>query len=296
MSDGIALAIQPDVLARAIWQVSHLIMQSRVTVETHWEHSVVTLNVTGLPEPREEILAALGQPEPHDWTGETGQRYREWTGHMLTMHVLVTETLPPGGDPGTPVSPASDPAGGIVPSPSPVPSCVGAVEGFEGECGEPGPHGPHRLGDDPGPIAGGPGERRMRIVPVILPALPGKTPPAGMEYAAPDAWTDPDTAAIWRHYVTAVCMKDFDGQKCTTLAMALDAVDKWPGRRLLTRAQADNIALMMVEPPEVHPRSRLTPLVELFKRWGTPRSNPSTEEIAAILRGGTDHLPRKARA
>lgn len=203
--------------ARGLWDVSAMMMAGRVTVDTDWQdrnRRVVMVDVTGYPVTRAELIAALGSPEPEDWAGETGARYRDWRGTLLTMRVVVTEQT---------IRPASDPAGEIVPGPAPVPSCPGADEHTEGPCGEPGPHAAHELG-----------------------AMPATTVPGTAE-----AWAEPGTRAAWRVYTAGRCRAALRGQTFPNLARALAAVDRWAGRGTMLEPDVQAIAAELVATPSL---------------------------------------------
>lgn len=208
---------------------------------------VVQIDMTNRPEDRDELVAALGGPAPFDWQGQsTGRRYREWRGVLLTMPVLVWENL-------TPAPPASDPASDVVPSPSPVPSCSGAPADSEAACGEPGPHGPHPLGD----------AAPEEDTPVVIrPAAPGEdSPDPELVPADAEHWADPATAAAWRAYARARARAAFVNLRFPTPTAAVLALDKWPGRTMLTDGDVAQLASELLAIPPAPERVRPRPYV-----------------------------------
>lgn len=267
MTDRTVLALRPDVLARALWNVSDLMLAQRVDFDGDFSRGVtdsraaVVVRVTGYPVERDELIAALGDPEPYDWTGESGRRHRDWRGELLTMHLIVTETLPEPSAVVEPEPPASDPAGDVeqrpeeefVPSPSPVPSCPGVLADAEARCGEPGPHGAHPLGDEPPAV-------------VIRPASPDDAAAAiaaGLVPAGAEHYTDPATAAAWHRYAIGRARSAFKGDTFTTPAAAMRALDAWAGRRMLNEGDVAQLAGELLAIPPVPARSWPRPYV----RW-----------------------------
>lgn len=305
MNDRIALAIRTDELARGLWRVSLLMSEGKVTIDGEvWGGPRVVVDCTGCPEHRDEILTALGDPEPIDWAGQDGRRFRDWRGELLTMPVLLTELLPPGGDPSAePEPPAIDPAGvagpaidddptrEIVPRPSPVPQCLGAPSGFEGGCGEPGPHGPHEIGVDPPAVTADTdagllleaalGRLAVEPRPIVVPFEEGVPPLAGLERADSRSWADPTTAQSWRNYAEALASHDLIGQTFANPMAALQAVDAWPGRHMLTETGAERVAAELVAAPHLIPDA--TPITD---RVRTGRGRLGAKWLRLATRGG----------
>lgn len=305
--------IRSDVLSRALWSLSDLASVSRVSlVDVFTEHSIaptvlVRVDVTGYPDDRDDLLAALPNARPEDWSGTHGH-YREWLGTLLTMNIAVQETLPGPSAPSEPVPPASDPAGdapirvgehayAIVPTPSPVPACHGAPTGFEADCGEPGPHGPHPLGDEPSPYRGAtdvehdddgcttcrgdePGPVESVVLRTASPADEQYAEAAGLVPADAENWADPKTAGAWRTYAIGRARVAFLGQSFTNPTAARAALDGWRGRVMLTDGDVAMLAGELVAPPEPRQVGRSRP----FLGWIT-RSRPGRagrhEHVAA---------------
>lgn len=282
MTDRIALAIRTDELARGLWRVSLLMSEGKVDIDDGaWGAPRVLVDCTGYPEHRAEILTALGDPPAADWEGDEGRRYRDWHGLLLTMPVTLTEQLPPPGAPNVePEPPAIDPAGvamldddptgPIVPRPSPVPQCLGAPSGFEGGCGEPGPHGPHEIGVDPPAVTADTdagllleaaiGRLSVEPRPIVVPFEEGVPPLVGLERADSRSWADPTTARSWRNYAEALASHELTGQTFANPMAALQAVDAWPGRHMLTETGAERVAAQLVAAPHVPAVGVATPI------------------------------------
>lgn len=292
VSDRTALTLHPDDYASALQTLSDLILSDRVEIIPDWDSPSrpaiidrVRIDVTACPTERDELLALIGNPVPREWASNDGTRqHRDWRGEILTMAVMITETL---GEPTAEVDPeptSSDPDGDaqpadpIVPTPSPVPSCEGAPANFEGDCGEPGPHGPHALGDEP-PVTS--------AAIVLRPATPTEAAwleRIGLVQADASHYADPATAEAWRRYAMARARYEFEDRTFTTPTAALAALDAWPGREMLTEGDVSQLAGEMLAIPPAPERSRPRPYV----RWPWSRTNPrgprpvaETEHIAA---------------
>lgn len=136
-----------DLVVQALHVLAHLFSIGRVTLTNVWsdtgsgpgatqERMIVRADVTGLTAERGTLLAGLApMTEPSDWTGQHGA-YREWSGDLLTMRVVVSMRL----DPEEP--PAAEPAS----APIADPVCLGAPAHSDAACGWPGPHGEHPIG------------------------------------------------------------------------------------------------------------------------------------------------------
>lgn len=150
-------------LARALWNISNLLLRSRLTLAIETDQAadqrlggvvgypppttLVCVDATACPVERDELVAAMGEPAPFEWH-EDERTFRGWRGEVLTMQVLVQETLPgSGGYPLAPMPPARDPAGDQA-EPGPL-TCLGAPGGFIADCNLPGPHGPHSMEEAP---------------------------------------------------------------------------------------------------------------------------------------------------
>jgi hypothetical protein len=167
VTDRTVLELHPELIAYAFGLVAEMVLANRAYVASQFINEadrfadVLRIDVTGLPSVRDTLVAAIGDPAPHDWKGSDSDRWhRDWDGMLLNMRLTPTERLPEPGAALEPAPPASDPAGDVVPSPSPVPACRGAMAGYEAECGESGPHGWHPLGDEPPPLAEQPARSR----------------------------------------------------------------------------------------------------------------------------------------
>jgi hypothetical protein len=293
------------IIANALDKLSNLMQCDRVVIGPEYDTALsatidaVRVNVTGCPFDRDVLISALGDPNPFDWETSVGDWFRDWRGVLLTMPVVVYEQLPPPSAVVEAEPPARDPAGDIgivegntadeqrdnaaarydadeaefVPSPSPVPTCLGARGGFEADCGEPGPHGAHPLGDEP------PFEVVIATIDgptvVVRPSAPmdeGWAEGAGLEPADAQHWADPKTAEAWRRYAVARARVAFNGQRFTTPTAAVAALDAWKGRTMLTDGDVAQLAGELLEiPPAPNPSEPRPFVVRLFRPRRTGR-------------------------
>lgn len=222
--------LSSTVIARALWTVSNLMLNNRVTVAqeisdepgTGLFFEIVRIDVFGYPTERDELLSALGAPAGREWIGETGARYREWRGQILTMDVCVQEMVGLGPDAFGPA--ASAPAADTEPM-----TCLGAPGGFVGDCGQPGPHGPHPL-DEPADVV----MRPAAPVVGVAPAIDGR-----------DA-----VAESYARYARALFVFQHEGERFTSGAAVLRAIEVWDGRHMLTDADAGHLAAELGEPAD----------------------------------------------
>lgn len=286
VTDRTVPAFNPHILASALDVVVDLMRADRVVIGPEYDTALsatidaVRINVTACPAERDELVAALGDPQPYDWQGEGGHQYRDWRGVLLTMPTVVYETLPGPTAAVESEPPARDPAGDIgivegdsaeeqydnaaarydadeaefVPSPSPVPSCPGAPAGCEAACGEPGPHGAHALGDEPAAVI---------VIRPSTPVDPDWAERAGLEPADATHWADPATAAAFRLVAVGKARLAFRGRTFTTPTGALAAIDAWQGRGMLTDGDVAQLAGELLEiPPTPNPAA-----ARPFVRW-----------------------------
>jgi hypothetical protein len=256
------------VIARALWTVSNLMLNNRVTVAqeisdepgTGLFFEIVRIDVFGYPTERDELLSALGAPAGREWTGDTGARYREWRGQILTMDVCVQEMVGLGPDAFGPA--ASAPAADAEPM-----TCLGAPGGFVGDCGQPGPHGPHPLDEQPSTtgrlVSDGPEPWALRYdldgPPVLRPAVP-------VVGVAPATDGRDAVAESYARYARALFVFQHEEERFTSGAAVLRAIEVWDGRHMLTDADAGHLAAELGEPvdepAEVEPDIRDEPEVQ----------------------------------
>lgn len=236
----------------------------------------VTIDITGYPDERGELLAAMAEPPASDWRGEHGA-YREWRGELLTMEVAMFETLPPPNAAAELIPPASDPAGDAEPAAAPdwfaEDTCLGAPGGYIGDCNLPGPHGPHPVETDP--------EIELAPVPELVPER--------------DDQPTPETKKAYAEYARARAVYEFHGKTFDNEGAIRDAIAAYPGRHMLTdddvTAVVGQLMLAGAVPPATLPHQELIrPFVigraNMFARWRADRANRAEQPVNAGPLGG----------
>lgn len=279
--------VLPTVLARALWTLSNLLLSGRVELANVWHESrkifeaVVRIDVTGYPAEREELLGALPDAEPEEWQSGT-RAYRDWRGVLLSMNVVVSETLAEAGAPSQSIPAASDPAATMV-----------WVGGDDEEAvvlpvgpGLSGPGGkfPQQALDMPCEVTSDgwicpPDADPEHVHQTALPEpssrwetvartlAPGKsTRELSARYAdvpgvvvVPGLNNDEDGLyAAWSRYARAKCLHDFAGRRFATVDAAVTAINLWPGRDMLETTDVLYCAARVCDPDEPPaPRGRL---------------------------------------
>lgn len=288
-----------DVVAKALWVLSHLVLLRRIDVTEIWHsqpamsETVVHTDITGYPMYRDALLDAIGAGPPEVWSGVHG-RWRDWRGNLLTMRLLITEQL-------------ADEDGAI-------PALVDEQPVAEGWF-EPGNSGPGvgrpgvKFGLTPDEPDESPGDEGVKTDVTPDAALPRPAPNSHAELLAlvdeteehppadgpgedtrdlmeryagvasvvvvPGPSSDEAVHAAWSDYARARALCDLDGRTFPSKAEALTAVNAWPGRDMLEPDDADAVAAQLVDaslaaqPPEavkVPAQRGFARIIPLFRR------------------------------
>lgn len=262
-------------IAAALAALRDLLLGGRVIIADRWADTgsgpgvrtgrVLAIEVAE-PAQLDAILHGLTQLEgPVFWQGHH-HAYRDWTGQLLTMPVVVTQrddrTLP-------------DATGELVEQVE-RPVCYGAPDGFEADCRRPGPHALHPL-DEP-PAAEPPAAEPPADVPepadpdacscwatspngcpvhyirdadpaplreLVFQERYGQAPPVvrGQDRAAHEV-----LEASYSRYAIARAVCEFGRRRFPTIEDARDAVRYWAGYDMLTAADREAVAEQLVDP------------------------------------------------